>query len=113
LVLLDAIGPGQLRSSLGRNMRVAAENRHEIWASVGLAVLGITFSAPMPMGFGNVLVLVGCLLVALFCAFNAILDLDGMSIPGKFFGVIWFGVILVASIWVLIWAFGIHDFANK
>ena len=93
-------------------MRVVAENRHEIWASLGLAVLGIMF-APMPMGFGNVLVLVGCLLVSLFCAVNAILDLDDMSIPGKFFAVIWFGVILVASAWVLIWAFGIRDFANK
>ena len=98
---------------MGRNMRVAAENRREIWVSLGLALLGVTFAAPMPMGFGNVMVLAGCLLVSLFCAFNAVLDLDDMSIPGKFFAVIWFGVILIASAWVLIWAFGIRDFANK
>jgi hypothetical protein len=94
-------------------MRVVAESRHEIWASLGIAVLGITLSAARPIVFGNVLVLVGCLLVSLFCAVNAILDLDETSKPGKFFAVIWFGVILVASAWVLIWAFGIRDFANK
>ena len=98
---------------MGLHMRVAAENRHEIWASLGIAVLGVTFSAPVPMHYGNVLVLVACLLISLFCAVNAMLDLDEMSIPGKFFAVIWFGAILIASVWVLIWAFGIRDFANK
>jgi hypothetical protein len=94
-------------------MRAVAENRHEIWVSLGVAVLAVTFAAPVPMGYGNVLVLVGCLLVSLCCAVNAALDLDAMNIPGKFFAVIWLVIISVTTAWVLFWAFGIRDFANK
>jgi hypothetical protein len=94
-------------------MRLVAENRHEIWVSFAVALLGIVFAAPMPMSYGNVLVLSACLLVSVCCAVNAALDLEAMSIPGKFFTVIWLVVILVVTICALIWAFGITDFANK
>ena len=94
-------------------MRVVAENRREIWISFGAAVFGLIFAAPMPMGYGNVLVLMSCFLVSVFCAVNAVLDIEEMSIPGKFFAVIWLGVILVTTAWLLVWAFGIRDFANK
>ena len=52
------------------------------------------------MGYGNVLVLVSCLLVSVFCGINAVLDSEEMSIPGKFFGVIWLGLILETTAWV-------------
>lgn len=94
-------------------MRLAAENRGEIWVSFAVALFGLIFAAPVPMGYGNVLVLVACLLVSVFCGINAVLDLDEMSIPGKFFAVIWLTVMLISTVWALTWAFGIHDFANK
>ena len=94
-------------------MRAVAENRHEIWVSIGVAVLGLTFAASRPMGYENVLILVGCMLISVCCAVNAVLDLEDMSIAGKFFAIIWLGIISVAAIWVTVWAFGIRDFANK
>ena len=94
-------------------MRVAGENRYEIWASFVIALLGLTFAARVPAGYVDVLVLAGCLLVSLFCAINAALDLDAMSIPGKFLAVIWLGLLMIATGWVLIWAFGIREFFNR
>jgi hypothetical protein len=94
-------------------MRIAAENRHEIWISFGVALLAILFVARIPMGYGDVLVLACCLLVSLCCALNAALEIEAMSIPGKFVAVIWLIVIFFANAWVLIWAFGIRDFANR
>lgn len=98
---------------MGFSMRVVAENRHEIWVSFGVALLGFFSVVHMPIGYGDVLALSACLLVSLFCAINAALDVEAMSIPGKFFAIIWLVGILVATIWVLIWAFGITNFANK
>jgi hypothetical protein len=98
---------------MGLSMRLVAENRHEIWVSFGVGLFGLVFAAPMPMGYGNVLALAACLLISLCCAINAVLDLEDMSISGKFFAVIWLAIVLVATVWVLIWAFGIRDFANK
>jgi len=94
-------------------MRIAAKNRHEIWLSFGVALLALIFAMPMPMAYGNVLMLVGCLLVSLCCAANAVLDLEAMTLPGKIFAVLWLAVVLVTAGSVLIWAFGIQGFANK
>src|ERR1051326_5370768 len=90
-----------LTLTLGRSMKVVAEKRREIWVSFVAGVLGLMFAAPRPMGYGNVLVLVSCLLVSMFCGINAVLDTEEMSIPGKFFAVIWLGVILLITVWVL------------
>ena len=38
-------------------MRVAAKNRQEIWLSLGAALLALIFATPMPMAYGNVLML--------------------------------------------------------
>ncbi len=92
---------------------IAAGNRREIWVSLAAALLGLLLSSSVPMGYRDVLVLAGCLLVALCCAINAALDLDAMSIPGMYFALIWLIVILVATAWVLIWAFGIDEFSNR
>jgi hypothetical protein len=94
-------------------MKLVAENRHELWASFGLVVVGFLVTARVPMHYWDVLILCGCLLTALFCAINATLDIDAMGIPGKFFSVIWLVGLFPGTIRVLVWAFGISDFANK
>jgi hypothetical protein len=94
-------------------MRIASENRHEIWVSLFMALLGLTFVPAMPAGYTNVLVLVSCLLVSVCCAINAALDMDAMSIPGKFLAVIWLGALTMVTGCVLIWAFGIREFSNR
>jgi hypothetical protein len=94
-------------------MKVVAENRREIYVSVGVAVVGIILGAHVPLGYQDVLLLSGCLLVALFCAVNAALDVDSMSIPGMYFTVIWLIVMLLVTAWFHIWAFGIREFPNR
>ena len=74
-------------------LNLVRENRHEIWVSLGVAILALTL-AVVPMGFANTLIVIGCLLVSAVCAINAALDKENMSVAGLYFTGAWLLVIL-------------------
>jgi hypothetical protein len=93
-------------------MRAVAANRHELWVSVAVASLGLFF-ASVPVTFNSALLLSGVMLVAFFCALNAVLDLDEMSVGQTYLAVLWFVGLAIMTPLTLYWMASIHEFANK
>ena len=93
-------------------MRVAAANRRELWVSMAVVAFGLFF-AHVPVTFDTAIILSAVMLIAFFCAFNAILDLDEMGVVETYVAGLWFIALAIMTPLMLYWMGSMRDFANK
>ena len=76
-------------------LKVFGANRHELWISMALILGGCCF--PDHIDFQGALILSAGVLVALFCAINAMLDSDSMGVVEIYVAGIWLTLMLILT----------------
>jgi len=92
-------------------LKVFGANRHELWISMAL-ILGISCLPSMHTDFQGALILSAGVLVALFCAINAMLDNDSMGVVEIYVAGIWLMLMLILTPITLYSPLRIGEFAH-
>ncbi len=96
-----------------KSLKVFKGNKYEFYFSFPIVLFGLFHYAARPADFYDIVIAVGALLLALLCAFNAVLDHRRMTIIEFGPALIWFAILLYVSPFVLHEAFTTRVFADR